>query len=237
MTGVRQSRRLAALAEAPSHSPSDTHAAQQQGTAPQQQGMAPDQQGRVSHQQGTAPHQQGTAPQQQERAPQQAGQPGAPQSAALLQASTLEASANVLKGLVRVSTAHHVAQGLQCTCKTLSLHHAPLDPKGINPQEHIIPYHAQRDMFGYRLDWVSRICLWVHADCDSSCVKCLPCQQDVHIMFQKTYLATSLHGSPESVCVCVQTVATGVKFLSKMQAEAMQGTLDALQVCPHPTPF
>ena len=41
----------------------------------------------------------------------------------------------------------------------------------------------------------------------------------------------------QKVCACMQTVATGVKFLSRMQAEAMQGTLDALQVCPHPTPF
>ena len=99
-------------------------------------------------------------------------------------------------------------------------------------------------------------------------------------MLYETYLATSLLGSPQSVCVCMQivqqgevpvqdscpvskisiscskrptwlpasfglqkvcacmqTVATGVKFLSRMQAEAMQGTLDALQVCPHPTPF
>ena len=81
ITGVRQSRRLAALAEAPSHSPSDALAAQQQGPPPQQQGVAP---------------------QQQERAPQQAEQLGTTQSAEVLQASILEASANVLKGLVRV---------------------------------------------------------------------------------------------------------------------------------------
>ena len=56
-------------------------------------------------------------------------------------------------------------------------------------------------------------------------------------MLKETYLATSLLGSPEIVGVCVQTVATGVKFLQKMQPGAMQGTLDALQVCPHPTPF
>ncbi|KAL0050522.1 hypothetical protein WJX82_001437 [Trebouxia sp. C0006] len=77
-TGVRQSRGLAALAEAPTHHPSDPHAAQQQGTAP--------------HQQGAALH-------QQKKPPQQAEQPRATQSAALLQASILEASANVLKGL------------------------------------------------------------------------------------------------------------------------------------------
>jgi len=35
----------------------------------------------------------------------------------------------------------------------------------------------------------------------------------------------------------VQTVSTGVKFLRKMQPQAMQGALDALQVCPHPSPF
>ena len=107
--GVRQSRRLAALAEAPSHAPSDAHAAQQQGTAPQQQGSPP-------QQQGTAPHQQGMAPRQQGTAPQQAEQTGVTQSAALLQASTLEASANVLKGLVRVLTVHCAAQGLGLDC-------------------------------------------------------------------------------------------------------------------------
>ncbi len=106
MTGVRQSRRLAAFAEAPSHIPSDPHAAQQQGTAP--------------HQQGKAPH-------QHRRAPQQAEQPAATQSAALLQASTLEASANVLKSLVRAHNdwfrvyigytmaVRHAAQGLGYT--------------------------------------------------------------------------------------------------------------------------
>ena len=101
MTGVRQSRGLAALAEAPTHHPSDPHAAQQQGTAP--------------HQQGAALH-------QQKKPPQQAEQPRATQSAALLQASTLEASANVLKGLVRVLNVHHAAQGLGSAPKTLALH-------------------------------------------------------------------------------------------------------------------
>ncbi|DBB01439.1 hypothetical protein WJX77_003930 [Trebouxia sp. C0004] len=88
-TGVRQSRRLAALAEAPCQSPSDPHAAQQQGTA--------------LHLQEKPPQQQGAAPHQQGRAPEQAEQPGAAQSAEVLQASTLQASANVLKGLT-VST-------------------------------------------------------------------------------------------------------------------------------------
>ena len=114
--GVRQSRRLAAFAEAPSHTPSDAHAAQQQGTPPQQQGSPPQQQGTAPHQQGMAPHQQGMAPRQQGTAPQQAEQTGVTQSAALLQASTLEASANVLKGLVRVLTVHCAAQGLGLDC-------------------------------------------------------------------------------------------------------------------------
>ncbi len=124
MTGVRQSRRVAALAEAPSHSPSHAHAAQQQGKTPHQQGRAP-------RQQGAAPHQQGAAPPQAE-------QPGATQSAALLQASTLEASANVLKGLVRVLTVRHAAQGLGCTPKILNLPHAAQDPKGMQPQDHTL---------------------------------------------------------------------------------------------------
>ena len=114
ITGVRQSRRLAALAEAPPHSPVDAHAAQQQGKAPHQQ----------------------------KKPFQQAEQPSATQSAALLQASTLEASANVLKGLVRVSTVNHAAQGLGFTPKTLSLHHAALYPKGIYPKDHTLDVHG-----------------------------------------------------------------------------------------------
>ena len=105
ITGVRQSRRLAALAEAPSHSPPEAHAAQQPGTAHHQQ----------------------------EQPPQQAEPLGATQSAALPQASTLEASANVLKSLVSVLTVHHAAQGFWLYS---SLHHAAPDPKGLQPQDH-----------------------------------------------------------------------------------------------------
>ncbi|KAL0035689.1 hypothetical protein WJX79_008812, partial [Trebouxia sp. C0005] len=83
-TGVRQSRRLAALAEASSHSPPEAHAAQQPGTAHHQQ----------------------------EKLPQQAERLGATQSAALPQASTLEASANVLKSLT-VATGVKFLQKMQ----------------------------------------------------------------------------------------------------------------------------
>lgn len=150
ITGVRQSRRLAALAEAPSHSLSDPHAAQQQATAPHQQGTALHQQGAAPHQQGRASHQQEAALHQQKKLPQQAAQPSATQSAALLQASTLEASANVLKGLVRVHndwfrvyightmTVCNAAQGLGDTIKALKLHHAALDPREMQSQNHIL---------------------------------------------------------------------------------------------------
>lgn len=80
--GTRQSRRLAALAEAQPHSPPEAHTLKQKTNAGSAQGTE------------THMHGQGTEPAASDQAQSMTG------SAALLQASTLEASANVLKGLV-----------------------------------------------------------------------------------------------------------------------------------------
>ena len=85
--GTRQSRRLAALAEAQPHSPPEAHTLKQQTSA----GSA---QATEAH-----THGQGSEPAASNQGQSMTG------SAALLQASTLEASANVLKGLVSLHPA------------------------------------------------------------------------------------------------------------------------------------
>ena len=117
---------------------------------------------------------------------------------------------------------------------------AALDPDRIQPQGHTLDVHGglgvpHEPRLHHALPGSSISCskrptwlpaslglqnLCVHADCSTG-VKSLckmPCQQDVHIMLKETCLATGLLGSPQSVCVCMQTVSTGVDFLHDMLA-------------------